>query len=361
MDERLMPAPNDELLTEVANGVAVATLNSERSLNALTEGMILGLDACLTQWERDPAVKAVVLRGAGEKAFCAGGDIRKLYDAMIANDLAVCQRFFRLEYALDERIHRFPKPIVVWGHGIVMGGGLGLLAGASHRVLTETSKIAMPEITIGLYPDVGASFFLNKMPGRTGLYLGLTGTRLDAADALFVGLADHFVASVEWPKVLSSLRAVSWASETQAIHGQVSKVLRQIAVPHRAGLKASQLRAHWDFVQDITDHDSALEFAQAMETLQPQDEWIESGRKTFLKGSPTSAFVLWEQLERARHHSLSECFALEYRLSSQFAKHPDFREGIRALIVDKDNAPKWQPARFEDVSPEWVNGHFAAL
>jgi enoyl-CoA hydratase/carnithine racemase len=350
-----------ELLTEVSQGVALATLNSEKSLNSLTEAMIIELDACLTKWERDPAVKAIVLRGAGEKAFCAGGDIRKLFDAMKSGELHICDRFFRLEYALDERIHRFPKPIVVWGNGFVMGGGLGLMAGASHRVVTETSKIAMPEITIGLYPDVGASFFLNKMPGRTGLYLGLTGTRVDAADALFVGLADHFVPAAEWAQVLASLRAVKWSADTQATHGQVSKVLRQIAAPHRASIKASQLRSHWDFVQEITDQDSALEFAQAMEILQPQDEWIESGKKTFLKGSPSSAFVLWEQLERARHHSLAECFALEYRLSSQFARHPDFQEGVRALIVDKDMAPKWQPARFDAVTPEWVKGHFAPI
>ncbi|MEO5667236.1 MAG: enoyl-CoA hydratase/isomerase family protein [Bdellovibrionota bacterium] len=340
------PAPN-------GFETAVATLNSEKTLNSLSAAMIEGLGPQLDVWAHDPKVAIVVLQGAGEKAFCAGGDIRALYDAMkdhpIGQPVPEANKFFKLEYALDEKIHTYPKPILCIGHGIVMGGGLGLMAGASHRIVSERSLIAMPEITIGLYPDVGASWFLNRMPGRTGLYLGLTGTRLNAADALYVKLADHFVPRAHHAALLDSVKNARWSSESRENHAILSKICRDAHHLAQASLPVSPLRAHYDFVQEITDADSVHEIFEKFSKLQIEDPWVLAGKKSFLAGSPTSAGVIFDQLAFTKHLSLSQCFEFEYRLSSSFAKHPDFREGIRALIVDKDNAPRWSPGHVAEL------------
>ncbi len=339
----------------------IATLNSESTLNSLTKGMIHLLSPKLDEWARDPNVACVILRGAGEKAFCAGGDIVALYQAMNAVETGKAvedaNEFFRLEYDLDYKIHTFPKPIVSLGHGIVMGGGLGIHSGASHRVVSERSMIAMPEITIGLYPDVGASWFLNRMPGRVGKFLGLTGTRLKTADALYVGLADSYIKRDLHQDFLQELANLSWSQENKINKSLVSKTARsyQIKSLELDGqsyydlLNTSELRNHFDFIQEITDVDNISEFHERIENLQVEDKWIQFAKKTFLAGSPTSAGVIFEQLAHTKHFSLKECFDFEYKLSCKFASHPDFREGIRALLIDKDMSPKWTPAKVQDL------------
>ena len=343
----------EKISTESGFEIAIATLNSEKTLNSLSEAMIEALGPQLEEWASDTRVAAVILRGAGEKAFCAGGDIRALHAAMAAEPLGKevpeANKFFRLEYELDKQIHTYPKPILCFGHGIVMGGGLGLMAGASHRIVSERSLIAMPEITIGLYPDVGASWFLNRMPGRVGLYLGLTGTRLNAADALFVKLADFFVPRAQHATLLEAVTQSKWSAESRENHATLSKICRKFHHQHATALPESLVRAHYDFIQEITDADSILEIFDTFSNLQIEDPWVLAGKKSFLAGSPTSAGVIFEQLEYTRHYSLAECFDFEYRLSSSFAKHPDFREGIRALIIDKDNAPRWSPAKVSEL------------
>ena len=339
--------------TPSGHQVAYATLNSEKTLNSLTGAMIDLLAPKLKTWAEDPQIALVVVRGAGEKAFCAGGDIRALYDEMckqpMGHEVPKANTFFRQEYDLDHMIHTYPKPVLCLGHGIVMGGGLGILSGASHRIVSEKTLMAMPEITIGLYPDVGASWFLNRMPGRSGLYLGLTGARLNANDALFVKLADHFVPRSEHGALIDTIVNATWSQDARENHTILSKICRGFHHQHAAQLPESQVRAHYDFIQEITDADSVQEIFAKFSTLQIEDPWVLACKKNFLSGSPTSAGVIFEQLNHAKHFSLKECFEFEYRLSCRFAMHPDFREGIRALIVDKDNAPLWTPANISEL------------
>lgn len=340
--------------------IGVATLSNESALNALTLVMAEQLYEQLLEWEEDPAIACVVLQGAGDKAFCAGGDIVSLHKSLCEHGEDLTQRyaeqFFELEYQLDYLIHSYTKPVLCWGHGIIMGGGLGLMAGASHRVVTEKSRIAMPEITIGLFPDVGGSWFLNRMPGRVGLYLGLTGAHLNAADALFVKLADFYLEHSEKSALLDALLQVDWDDHYRHNHHKLSALLRQ----HRGRfpLPESPVRTHLDFINAITDFDSVEDIAAALAFHQQEDAWIQRGAKALQAGSPTSAKVIFETYQRATHMSLEEVFAMELGLAIQFCRHPDFREGVRALLIDKDNTPRWSPPTLAEVSDAYVEEHF---
>lgn len=342
--------------------IGFATLNAEKSLNALSLDMIRLLDARLRQWADDPQLACVVLQGSGEKAFCAGGDVRKLREAILAHEgpaaIPFASEYFAEEYRLDYRIHTYAKPILLWGSGIVMGGGLGLMAGASHRVVTETSRIAMPEITIGLYPDVGGSWFLPRMPGRLGLFLALTGAPLNAHDAHVVNLADWFVRSSDKLAIFAGLANVDWQADPTHNHAQLSKLLRGFARQADSHLPASQVRAHFDTIQHVTDGDSLAEVCEQITRHASDDAWMQRAAKSLAVGSPTSAALSWEIWQRSRLLGLADVFRMEWTLSVQCCAHPDFREGVRALLVDKDNAPRWTPATLAEVSREWIDSHF---
>ncbi|GAB2944678.1 enoyl-CoA hydratase/isomerase family protein [Aquaspirillum soli] len=349
-----------------ANGrkIGFATLNSEKSLNALTLDMIRLLDNRLREWAQDPELAVVVLQGAGEKAFCAGGDVRKLRTALVEGGDTVPNPFattyFTEEYCLDYLIHTYQKPILLWGSGIVMGGGLGLMAGASHRVVTESSRIAMPEITIGLYPDVGGSWFLNRMPGRVGLFLALTAAPLNAHDALVVNLADFFVCAEDKLALAARLTDVEWSEVAEENHGKLSKLLREFSARAEPLKPASPVRKHFDLIQQLTDGDTLAEVVEQILAHQHDDDWMKRAAKSLAAGSPTSAALSWAIAHRARHLSLAEAFQMELTLSVQCCAHPDFREGVRALLIDKDNTPKWSPATLAEVSAEHVAAHFAS-
>ena len=344
--------------------IGVATLNAEKSLNALTLDMIRLLDPQLQRWAADPAIACVVLDGAGEKAFCAGGDVRSLRNAILehrtpgANPQA--QAFFSEEYRLDHRIHTYAKPILVWGGGIVMGGGLGLLAGASHRVVTEASRIAMPEIGIGLYPDVGGSWFLQRMPGRSGLFLGLTGASLNGSDALFVGLADFFLRSGDRAALMEQLATIAWGVDVGGNHVALSKLLRQLAGKAAELKSASNVEKHIAEITRLADGDTLAEVVAQVAGYQGEDGWLRKAAAALAGGSPTSAALIWELWHRTKHMSLAEVFQLELVVSLQCCAHPDFAEGVRALLVDKDNRPRWTPATLGEVSTAWIDEHFTA-
>lgn len=342
--------------------IGFATLNAERSLNALSLDMIRLLDNRLREWAEDEEIAIVVLQGAGEKAFCAGGDVRKLRSALVDNDSAgpnpFATTYFTEEYSLDFLIHTYQKPILLWGSGIVMGGGLGLMAGASHRVVTESSRIAMPEITIGLFPDVGGSWFLNRMPGRVGLFLSLTAAPLNAHDALTVGLADFFMCAEDKLGLSARLVDVAWSEDAQCNHGKLSKLLREFADQAAPLLPASPVRTHFDLIQHLTDGDTLEEVVERITGYQGDDVWMQRAAKSLVTGSPTSAALSWAISKRARHMSLAEVFRMELNLAVQCCAHPDFREGVRALLIDKDNQPKWTPATLAELTPEWVEAHF---
>ncbi len=328
-----------------------ATLNAPASLNALTLPMVDLLQARLSAWAADPQVAGVILDGQGDKAFCAGGDVVSLHRAMRAADAGQVPRdaadFFEREYRLDHAIHRYPKPLLVWGHGIVMGGGIGLMAGASHRVVTPRSKLAMPEITLGLYPDVGGSWFLSRLPGRTGLFLALTGAPLNAADALWAGLADRAARAEDHGPLLEGIANARWHGDQATDAEQLDDLLR--ALPS-ADLAPGQLAPHRERIDAlIGPHDTIATIAPRLRSLACEpDPWLAAAGSTFQKGSPTSAALAIALQRRLRHASLAEVFRLEYQASVGCCVLPDFAEGVRALLIDKDRMPRWQGAAQDD-------------
>lgn len=342
--------------------LGVATLNAEKALNSLSVEMVAALLPQLRQWQEDTGIVAVLLQAAGEKAFCAGGDIRKLYDSMKAcgdhTRNAYAETFFGEEYRLDHLIHTYRKPLIVWGHGIVMGGGIGLLSGASHRVVTEASRLAMPEITIGLFPDVGGTWFLNRAPGRTGLYLGLTGANINAHDALFVGLADRFVQQSRKPEVIEALLNADWDVDPSYNRRVVSHVLRVYEQASQEALPESNVRKHYDLIREITEGDTCVEVVARILAHESDDSWLSKARATLLKGCPVTAHLVWEQLQRGRHLSLADVFRMEFTMALQCARHPDFAEGVRALLVDKDGMPQWKHANAAAVTRDYVEEFF---
>lgn len=337
--------------------LAIATLNNERSLNSLSLDMINLLLPAMQRWAADERIIAVFLQGAGEKAFCAGGDVRRICLAVRENgiDDPYAQEFFTEEYKLDYLIHTFPKPVIVWGTGIVMGGGIGLMGGASHRVVTETSRLAMPEITIGLYPDVGGSYFLSRVKDRLGLFVGMTGVHLNAADALFIHLADVAIPSSRREIVLQHLCSESWSEDAGTRELQASTVLMRESPPT---LVHSELKARAALLNVRAGSDDLSQLYTALTTPAPDDVWLDRTAKNLAKGSPTSAALIHRQWRRGVTMTLADVFREELTLSTQCARHPDFIEGVRALLVDKDNAPQWQPAVLADVTEGWIAGHY---
>lgn len=337
-----------EIPTACGRRFGHATLNVPATLNALSLEMIDRLAPQLDRWLADPAVVGVVIDGAGDRAFCAGGDVRALQREIVAARAAgasaapaVVPAFFEREYRLDYRIHTSPKPILCWGHGVVMGGGIGLMAGASHRVATHQTRMAMPEITIGLYPDVGGSWFLNRMPGRTGLFLALTGAQLNAADARFAGLADFVLAQADHDAVLSALSATCWSRNADSNHNNLSRLLDEMC--DEEGLSPSRLRMHYDRIDTVIGRRGLDAIVPRLQALAADaDPWLATAGKTFAHGAPSSAVLSSLMLQRARHLSLAEVFRLEYRVSVAATMAPDFAEGVRALLIDKDRAPRWQ-------------------
>ncbi|WP_110689748.1 enoyl-CoA hydratase/isomerase family protein [Salinicola endophyticus] len=341
------PVQFDTLATADGHRLGRITLDAPKSLNALSLEMIDAIQAQIDAWAEDAEIVALWLEGAGDKAFCAGGDVVALYRAIAEGhtgrdpetaDGAVA-RYFTHEYRLDHALHTYPKPIVAWGDGIVMGGGMGLLAGASHRVVTPRSMLAMPEITIGLYPDVGASWFLNRMPGASGTFLGLTGARLNASDALFVGLADRLIAAERRDAVIDDLLNADWSQPRSALE----RVLRTHAEASRELAPPAEVAPRQQAIAALTDADSddAL-IAAIIAASDSDDAWIARAARSLAAGSPLSARLILRQLARCRRVSLAEALRSELDLSLACATHGDIAEGVRALLIDKDHAPAWR-------------------
>ncbi|GAA0298168.1 enoyl-CoA hydratase/isomerase family protein [Psychrosphaera haliotis] len=342
--------------------IAIATLNSEKSLNALSLEMVDLLYSQLVAWKDDSDIALVILEGAGEKAFCAGGDVVQLYKAAkqagpgnIAKDV---ETFFAREYRLDHLIHTFQKPFLLWGHGIVMGGGLGLLAGASHRVVTEKSRIAMPEITIGLYPDVGGSHFLNNMPNGCGLFLGLTGASINAADAKFVKLADHFVSSNSKVAVVEELLLVKWGDTNILNHQKLTDVLKGFEDKDKSIMPEGNIAKFEDFMMDLDKCESANTAIVNILDHKSEDRWFNKAQASLAHGSPLSAKLIHKQIKEGKGLSLAAAFKMELGLSVKCAAEGDFPEGVRALLIDKDNSPQWKFATIHDVPDTLVNSFF---
>lgn len=341
--------------------IGLVTLNAPVSLNALSHAMNEALARQLRIWAAMPEIALVVLRGAGEKAFCAGGDVKALHHALIQQtppSPAFPAQYFSTEYRLDLRIHQYPKPILAWGNGIVMGGGMGLMQGARRRVVTESSRLAMPEVLIGLTPDVGGSWFLSRLPGRLGLFLALTGVSVNAHDALHLGLADRALPQKSFDALLEYLYAQPWRRMADNI-GLLDRALTAFAVQHSLALPASPVAQHALRLQALMQCGDLHEVVTAIEALRDDsDPWLQQAAKQMAQASPTAVAVCWEIHHRLRQASLAEVFRSELNLAVNFCLQHDFREGVRARLIDKDQAPRWQPAALKDVTPEWVEAHF---
>jgi enoyl-CoA hydratase len=339
---------DNDVIVSAHGALRQITLNRPKALNALTLDMAVRMTALLREWANDPAVGAILLDGAGDRAFCAGGDIRALYDGAKAGS-SLPATFWATEYRLDMLIARYPKPVVVVMDGMVMGGGIGLSAYASHRVVTERSALAMPETGIGYFPDVGASFLLARSPGETGTYLAMTGERVGAADAIFCGLADTHIPAAKRAELATALADCRDAAD-------VRHKLEALSAPQPPG-KFANARS-WidacfgtDRVEEIFNRLAASKGGAAQAALE-----------TLQRVSPTSLKITLRNIREARTFKRPEqSFMQDYRLSLACASGHDFVEGIRAQIVDKDRNPSWQPPRLEDVTPAIVDRYFASI
>lgn len=344
--------------------IGIATLNMPGSLNGLSLAMTRLLDARLRAWSADAAIACVVLRGAGEKAFCAGGDLQGLYRSMreqpqADGDIAAnryAAQFFEEEYRLDHFIHTYPKPILCWGHGIVMGGGIGLMAGASHRVVTERSKLAFPEIGIGLFPDVGGSWLLRQVPRGAGMFLALTGAPLNASDAIHAGLADVCIDSSQHEAVLDALCGHAWSGDAGDDREQLHRFLDDSAQP----LPPGPLQEHAALLRDIVALPTLEAVVAAIARIDSEEPWLRAAVATLRGGAPGSARLAWELQRGDATRTLADAFRTEYTVALHAAAHGDFAEGIRALLIDKDRTPHWQPATLEEADAAWAARFFAA-
>ena len=349
---------------EAAGGLRIgyARLNRPKQLNALTLEMCQLMLDRFRQWASDESVAAVVLEGAGDKGFCAGGDVAGVIRHVRAGGpqrFVYGDAFFEVEYTLDHLIHTYPKPMIAWSHGVCMGGGVGLTAGASHRIVSEGSRIAMPEIHIGLFPDVGGGYFLNRVPGGAGTVMALTGMVINEADAIFAGLADFFVPLEGREAFHQALAALPWSGDAAADREELTRLCLSQHRRYRAGLPVANLEQYFDAIRFIAMQPTVAGVRDALLAAAAEDPFFRAPADSLANGSPTAAHVTFEYLRRARQMSLREVLDLDLVLARQFQRHRDFPEGVRALLIDKDRSPKWSPAFFHEVTPALVAGHFA--
>jgi enoyl-CoA hydratase/carnithine racemase len=353
--------PHFEELTGVDGArLGIATLAAEKSLNALTLPMLEALAARLEQWAQDPQIVCVLLRGQGERSFCAGGDVRGLVQACRAHPGQVpplAAQFFAAEYRLVHRLHTYPKPLIGWGHGHVLGGGMGLFQATAVRIVTPSSRLAMPEISIGLYPDVGASWFLSRLPGRLGLFLALTGASINARDALDLSLADRFLRDDQQEALIDGLLQLNWQEQTPVQLNSLLKALQQQAIAHLPEPQWLPRRPCIDECLDVPDLVSAYKAIGHLRNL--PDEVLAKAGRTLAEGCPLTAHLVWEQLHRARLMSLAEVLRMEYSMSLNCCRHPEFSEGVRARLIDKDHKPRWHWPDVVKVPQAVVEAHFS--
>jgi len=344
---------NDEILIERAGQVASVTLNRPRALNALTQSMALDLLAGMRAWQDDRQVQAIVVRGArrenGSRPFCAGGDIRLIYGERNDPERRFAVEFYEQEYRLNQLIYRYAKPYIALIDGVVMGGGVGISIHGSHRVMSEHTLFAMPETGIGLFPDIGATYFLPRLPGKTGLYMGLTGARISAADAIHLGIGTHFVPSERMDALDEALCAGDFSGDAKAA---ASAIIDKFA----SDPGAAPLAEHRDAIDRCF---AATSYEAIVEALEGEDtDWARETLATLATKSPTSLKITFRQLRDYNDLSFEEAMLIEYRMAIRCNFGHELFEGIRAVVVDKDRSPKWQPATIEAVSDADVDLYF---
>jgi len=338
--------------TEGGQQIIEVTLNAPKSLNVLSGEMIELLLAQLPLWEDDPSVAVIVLRGAGERAFCAGGDIRQMYAAMQVGEIETCQTFFNLEYSLDLMLHRMQTPLLVWGQGYVMGGGVGLLQGAGLRLATYSTRLAMPEVSIGLFPDVGASYFLQKVPEGLGMFLGLTGATLNGSDARELNLVDALLSDDDYDILLKSLQGLSKQTNNEQL-SSIRKLVKNLEAAAESA-PASDIGPHKrSIINALTAQDLSVIFSE-LQKLKGVSKWLDKAITTMENGSPTSLHLTFRQLSQAPKN-LAQAFAQEHILAVNSCRKGEFLEGVRALLIDKDQQPQWLYGTISAVPNEWID------
>jgi enoyl-CoA hydratase/carnithine racemase len=352
-----------EVLSEIRNHVAFITLNRPGALNALSLGMILELRDLLERCCKDPEVYAVLLQGAGGKAFCAGGDIRALYHSF-KNSGSLHREFFAAEYPVDYLLYDYPKPYIVVMDGIAMGGGMGLAQGSRLRIVGERTRMAMPDVAIGFFPVVGGSYVLSRLPGKLGLYLALTGIQIRGADALYCRLADFYLPPSAAAGLNEALAALSWREDREAD-------VRQCIASAAADVAADAAAAAADAAPTLPPLRAAIDAHFSKPTVLDIVESLEGEGRSEYAGwaartatlmrsrSPTMLNVTFRQLARGAEMSLADCFRMELGMAAQSFVQGDFIEGVRAVLIDKDNAPRWQPGRIEEVAQASVDAFFS--
>ncbi len=333
-----------DVLFEVKNRAGVITLNRPKALNALTLGMVRLMHPQLERWADDDRVHQIIIKAAGDKAFCAGGDIRALYDWGLARNSSFLD-FYREEYLLNTYIKRYPKPYIALIDGIDMGGGVGVSVHGSHRVATERLTFAMPETGIGLFPDVGGTYFLPRLPGELGMFMALTGARLKGPDALYAGIATHYVPSGRLVALEEAL------SSTDDVEEVLKGFSAECDVSGFDGLQAQ-----------IDDHFSKDSVEAIVKSLKKdKSDWAAKQVSIMASKSPTSQKIAYRQLRDGAKATFEECMRIEWRMVNRIYNGHDFFEGIRAVVVDKDNKPVWQPDALESVQENDVNHYFETL
>ncbi|AUV88292.1 MULTISPECIES: enoyl-CoA hydratase/isomerase family protein [Vibrio] len=343
--------------------IGIATLDNTASLNALTYDMLAELNDQLIEWQDDPDLVCVILNGAGEKAFCAGGDVRTMYHVMHEKSkeetAEFCSNYFSLEYECDYLIHTYQKPIIGWGEGIVMGGGMGLFMGTSHRVVTPKSRLAMPEINIGLYPDVGGTWFLSQIDPEVGLFLGLTGAMVNSSDAVTVGLAEWLLLEEQYPALLEELKQVAWGSaDAKSLVSALLQLMEDEVIDSKP---TTQICPYLDQIKEACKGSDLNQIAQRIQAIEGGTQWLEIAQKSFASGSPITAHICFRQVKEYHRLSLADCFRLELTLSVRSALLGEFEEGVRSRLVDKDGNPKWMFNSVSEVDESVIDTLFTSL
>jgi enoyl-CoA hydratase len=340
-----------DLIVRREGAAGVIRLNRPKAINAMTLEMSIGIDAALDRFEADPDVAVIVLEGAGERGLCAGGDIRGLWESSReGGDLGA--RFWRQEYIMNARIAKYPKPYVAFMDGLVMGGGVGLSGHASHRIVTDRTKLAMPEVGLGFFPDVGGTWLLSRSPGEIGTYFGLTGQTMNGPDAIHAKFADAVVPAAKWPELREALTKVrSGVTATD-----VSKLINGFATGDAAGPVA----AKQPMIDALFGFDRMDDIVAALK--RDGSDFAVATLKTLGEKSPRGMVVTLKLLRLARKaSSLEECLVREYRAALEVFRSDDFREGVRAAVIDKDRNPTWSPPRIEDVTPDMLAHYLAEI
>lgn len=343
--------------------IGIATLDNTASLNALTYDMLAELNDQLIEWQDDPDLVCVILNGAGEKAFCAGGDVRTMYHVMHEKSkeetAEFCSNYFSLEYECDYLIHTYQKPIIGWGEGIVMGGGMGLFMGTSHRVVTPKSRLAMPEVNIGLYPDVGGTWFLSQIDPEVGLFLGLTGAMVNSSDAVTVGLAEWLLLEEQYPALLEELKQVAWGSaDAKSLVSALLQLMEDEVIDSKP---TTQICPYLDQIKEACKGSDLNQIAQRIQAIEGGTQWLEIAQKSFASGSPITAHICFRQVKEYHRLSLADCFRLELTLSVRSALLGEFEEGVRSRLVDKDGNPKWMFNSVSEVDESVIDTLFTSL